>query len=117
MTSDDLLGVLMLGLLFVLLAVMVSDSIKTRRIYKRMEEAERTPVPPICADTNAPKWPGNCWNVRCQLGGTCCRADDPCTAPDCDCEPGFCRERPAPKRTRGVTDGVNPSDEAQGEKR
>jgi hypothetical protein len=29
--------------------------------------------PPICADTGAPKWPGNCWNVRCQLGGTCCR--------------------------------------------
>jgi hypothetical protein len=30
--------------------------------------------PPICADTGAAKWPGNCWNVRCQLGGTCCRA-------------------------------------------
>lgn len=30
-------------------------------------------TPPICADTGAAKWPGNCWNVRCQLGGTCCR--------------------------------------------
>jgi hypothetical protein len=29
--------------------------------------------PPICADSGQPKYPGNCWNVRCQLGGTCCR--------------------------------------------
>lgn len=33
------------------------------------------PPVPICADTGKPKHPGNCWNVRCQLGGTCCRAD------------------------------------------
>jgi hypothetical protein len=32
-----------------------------------------SPVPPICADTGAPKDPRGCWNVRCQLGGTCCR--------------------------------------------
>jgi hypothetical protein len=29
--------------------------------------------PPVCSDTGAPKWPGDCWNVRCQLGGSCCR--------------------------------------------
>jgi hypothetical protein len=29
---------------------------------------------PTCADTGAPKDPGNCWNVRCQLGKKCCRA-------------------------------------------
>jgi hypothetical protein len=33
------------------------------------------PPPPICADTGQPKHSGNCWNVRCQLGKTCCRAD------------------------------------------
>jgi hypothetical protein len=71
MTSDDLLGFLMLGLLLVLLAVMVRDGIKTRQIYKRMDEKWG---PPVCADTGAPKWHGNCWNVRCQLGKTCCRA-------------------------------------------
>lgn len=27
---------------------------------------------PTCADTGAPKDPRGCWNVRCQLGGTCC---------------------------------------------
>lgn len=32
-------------------------------------------TPPICTDTGAPKWPGSCWNVRCQLGRTCCRAE------------------------------------------
>jgi hypothetical protein len=42
--------------------------------------------PPICADTGKPKYPGDCWNVRCQLGWTCCRATpvpaDPC--PQCE---------------------------------
>lgn len=30
---------------------------------------------PICADTGTHKDPYFCWNVRCQLGRTCCRAD------------------------------------------
>ena len=29
---------------------------------------------PICADSGQPKDPRACWNVRCQLGGKCCRA-------------------------------------------
>ena len=32
------------------------------------------PVYPACAETGAPKDPRGCWNVRCQLGGVCCRA-------------------------------------------
>lgn len=32
------------------------------------------PTAPICAETGEPKWPSDCWNVRCQLGGACCRA-------------------------------------------
>jgi hypothetical protein len=40
----------------------------------RIRWGNATQRAPICADTGAPKWPGNCWNVRCQLGGTCCRA-------------------------------------------
>jgi hypothetical protein len=38
------------------------------------ERRELKPDAPICADTGQPKYPGNCWNVRCQLGGTCCRS-------------------------------------------
>lgn len=43
--------------------------------WRRMlREEARTLEPAACADTGAPKDPRGCWNVRCQLGGTCCRA-------------------------------------------
>jgi hypothetical protein len=42
---------------------------------KAKREAERhARETAICADTGAQKNPLGCWNVRCQLGGTCCRA-------------------------------------------
>lgn len=56
------------------------DKFNQSRFYLRRDPdagrtlaARRRSEPPICADTGAPKHPGNCWNVRCQLGGTCCR--------------------------------------------
>lgn len=77
----ELIGkVLLILLALCIVGVLVRDWLETRRIYRRMDERERAfndgaseVQPPICADTGAPKWPGNCWNVRCQLGGTCCR--------------------------------------------
>jgi hypothetical protein len=46
-------------------------------IEGRQRERRRSNV---CAETGAPKDPRGCWNVRCQLGDTCCRAAPPLPA-------------------------------------
>jgi hypothetical protein len=57
-------------LLGLLISNLIAAVLKTWFLRRALREQE---VPPTCADTGAPKWPGNCWNVRCQLGNTCCR--------------------------------------------
>jgi hypothetical protein len=41
------------------------------------------PAPaPTCAESGKPKDPRGCWNVRCQLSGTCCRSAVPSGVPE-----------------------------------
>jgi TRAP-type C4-dicarboxylate transport system permease small subunit len=61
-------------LAFCILALTVMFLLSAWENYTADAKRRASTPHPICADTGAPKNPQGCWNVRCQLGGTCCRA-------------------------------------------